>query len=137
MASESDVCAHSTLQIHLVPHFTFPWQDVSMTANHAMASYRSPRSVLSRVSFASQTLNQPPFASLSNSVTVRHAPFTAMESPMWQSSRMGAESAMMSVHPPASWTISTTVPRCSIYAGKQIGDDERRATSVRVGIPDL
>lgn len=79
-----------------------------------MAQSNAPRSVLSSVSFASHTLNQPPLSSLSNSVTVRHAPFTAIESPMWQSARMGAEFAMVSVHPPASCTMSTTLPRCSI-----------------------
>ena len=75
----------------------------------------APRSVLSRVSFASQTLNHPPRSSLSNSTTVRHAPLTAIESPTWQSPRMGAESPIVSVHPPASCRMSVTVPRCSIY----------------------
>ena len=75
----------------------------------------APSSVLSRVSFASQTLNHPPRSSLSNSTTVRHAPLTAIESPTWQSPRMGAESPIVSVHPPASCRMSVTVPRCSIY----------------------
>lgn len=77
----------------------------------------SPRSVLSRVSFASHTSNQPPFcaASESKAVTVKHAPFTAIESPMWQSPKIGAASAIVSVHPPASCTMAETVPRCSIY----------------------
>lgn len=74
-----------------------------------------PRSVLWSVSFASHTVNQPPFSTESKAVTVKHAPFTAIESPMWQSERMGAELPMVSVHPPSSRAICVTRPRCSTY----------------------
>jgi hypothetical protein len=74
-----------------------------------------PKSVRSRVSFASHTVNQPPCSAASNAVTVRHAPLTAIESPTWQSPRTGAESAMVMVHPASSSRMEDTFPRCSIW----------------------
>lgn len=48
-----------------------------------------------RVSGASPTWKE----SESNSVTVRQAPLTQMESPIWQSVRIGAEEERVSVKP--------------------------------------
>jgi hypothetical protein len=79
---------------------------------HGPETGDSPRSVLSNVSFANHTVNHP---FLSNFTTVRHAPLTAIESPIWQSSRIGAESEIVNVHPPSSRSIAVTVPKCSIY----------------------
>ena len=75
----------------------------------------SPNSVLLNISFANQTVNQLPSFVDSKTVTVRQAPFTAMESPRWQSDKMGAASPMVSVQPPSSRVIWDTRPRCSIY----------------------
>src|SRR5258706_6289422 len=55
-----------------------------------------PRFVRLRVSGARPTLNEL----ASNSVTVRQHPLTAIESPMWQSVRMGAASEMVRDQPP-------------------------------------
>jgi hypothetical protein len=57
----------------------------------------SPKLVLFRVSGARPTLNQPSF--LSNSVAVRQAPFTQIESPTLQSPRIGAASRNVKVKP--------------------------------------
>ena len=126
-----DVRAHGPLQIYLVAHFALTCVSIWVSQSRAWRyAFRdddgAPRSVLSRVSFASQTLNHPPCASLWNSTTVRHAPLTAIESPTWQSPRMGAESPMVSVHPPSSCTISVTVPRCSICKGAGRGQNTQQ-----------
>lgn len=76
----------------------------------------APRFVRLSVSGARPTLNEP----ASNSVTVRQHPLIAIESPIWQSLRMGAASEMVSDQPPpplsvvSSSDIADTVPRCSI-----------------------
>lgn len=75
-----------------------------------------PRFVRLRVSGARPTLKE----SASNSVTVRQQPFMEIESPMWQSERMGAESEMVrdQPFPPLSVVsrveMAEIVPTCSI-----------------------
>lgn len=73
------------------------------------------------VSGASPTLKE----SESNSVTVRQAPLTQMESPIWQSVRMGAEEERVSVKPEVEveveveGEIAEMVDVCSICGGDE------------------
>lgn len=115
MAAKPHMGTHRTLEVDLVSDLTFSYSEARhRTTVRVHDETYAPKSVLSKVSFASQTLNHPPFSSLSNSVTVRHAPLTAMESPMWQSDRIAPASAMTIVQPPSSRSMAETVPRCSI-----------------------
>lgn len=103
MTTESDMCCHGALEVHEVTHF-----ELTFTNKKSYVSFKlttpilesEPRSVLSKVSGATPTLKNPPSSFSSNSVTVKHAPLTLMESPMWQSSSTGALSAMTMLHPP-------------------------------------
>lgn len=69
------------------------------------------------VSGASPTLKE----SESNSVTVRQAPLTQMESPIWQSVRTGAEEERVSVKPEVEveGEIAEMVDVCSICGGDE------------------
>ena len=88
MPSESHMCSHRALQVYLVADLSLALEEYALSQPFTVheevlaALGYSPRSVLSKVSFASHTLNHPPRSSLSNSTTVRHAPLTAIESPI-------------------------------------------------------
>ena len=104
---------HGSLEVNLIADYPLAYADDEQVSASRVSTY-SPRSVLWSVSLASHTLNHPPTFSVSNSVTVRQAPFTAIESPTWQSPSIGAESLMTKVQPVSSWSMEETVPRCSI-----------------------
>lgn len=116
MSTKSDMRTHCALQVDLFADFPFAFMSECHQCHCEKSGSRSePKSVRSRVSLANQTLNQPPDSLLSNSVAVRHAPLTAMESPIWQSLRIGAASEIVRVQPSGFSSIDDTVPRCSIY----------------------
>lgn len=91
----------------------------------------SPRSVLLSVSGANPTLNHPPSSS-PKAVTVRHAPLTAIESPMEQSPRMAEAEANVSVKPwpsAESWGVSDLrIARCSIWSRARQKDINRSSS---------
>ncbi len=74
-----------------------------------------PRFVRDSVSFANPTLKLCP----SNSVTVRHAPLIQIESPTWQSDRMGEAWVKVNVKPEEEvvGVMEATWQRCSIWRG--------------------
>ena len=75
---------HGSLEVNLIADYPLAYADDEQVSASRVSTY-SPRSVLWSVSLASHTLNHPPTFSVSNSVTVRQAPFTAIESPTRQS----------------------------------------------------
>jgi len=101
---------------------------VSNGLSPPMSARRIPRLVLFNVSGASPTLNLV----ASNSVTVRQQPLTEIESPMWQSPRIGALSPIVRLQPPPPLSVtsnvwmSTMTPRCSTYTWSvSVGDGTR------------
>lgn len=126
MPTKAHMRTHRALQIHLVADLPFAYATPLSPGPFTKHETHAPKSVRSSVSFASHTWNHPPRCSASNAVTVRHAPFTAIESPTWQSPRIGAAPAIVSVHPPASRASAETVPRCSICRGARARGQRRR-----------
>ena len=113
VSTKAYMSTHGSLEVNLIADYPLTCPDNEQAVASRLSTH-SPRSVLWSVSLASHTLNHPPTFSVSNSVTVRQAPFTAIESPTWQSPNIGAESLMTKVQPVSSWSMEETVPRCSI-----------------------
>jgi len=134
MTPESSMSSQSPLTVDSISYYQVPYpiptqqrtnerkkeSRSSLSASH-LSSHAppsdSPKFVLSSVSGASPTLKE----SLSNSVTVKQAPFTAIESPMWQSSRMGEAEEKVKVNPPSvsSGMREVRVAMCSIWRKKE------------------
>lgn len=101
MTSESGVSGHGPFDIDLASDFQLACITRNGSNQHAKrfnfnGSRRDiPRLVRFSVSGANPTLK----VSSSNSVTVRQAPFTQIESPIWQSSRIDAASLKVNVKP--------------------------------------
>ena len=80
VSTKAYMSTHGSLEVNLIADYPLTCPDNEQAVASRLSTH-SPRSVFWSVSFASHTLNHPPTFSASNSVTVRQAPFTAIESP--------------------------------------------------------
>lgn len=135
MSSESSMSSQSSLAVHSISYYQVAYttptaKNETKESRTSFVSFTlsppshapfllsdSPKFVLSSVSGASPTLKE----SVSNSVTVKQAPFTAIESPMWQSSRMAAAEEKVKVKPPSvsSGMREVRVAMCSIWKSRR------------------